>query len=160
MPVVAPEDLPGLLAKRARLMAFDVGKRSIGVAICDPALRIVSPVETIRRTTWARDAERLRTLIAYWQAGGFVVGLALNMDGSEGGSAQRCRAFGANLLSIADLPLAYFDERLSSFAAEDALDALGRRPKDPRARLDHLAAATILEDFLRRHAPRGVARDG
>ncbi|MBL8697406.1 MAG: Holliday junction resolvase RuvX [Alphaproteobacteria bacterium] len=149
MPIVAPDELPLRLAKRARLMAFDVGERTIGIAICDPGLTLVSPIETIRRTTWTRDSGRLRELVAYWTVGGFVVGLAYNMDGSEGASAQRCRAFARNLLALDDLPLAFWDERLSSFAAADALAEIGRRPKDPRARLDHVAAAVILESYLR-----------
>lgn len=148
MPIVAHDALPVLLAKRRRLMAFDVGERSLGIAICDPALSIVSPIETIRRTTWARDGARVRELVRYWEVGGLVVGLALNMDGSEGASAQRCRAFARNLLALVDLPLAFWDERLSSFAAQDRLAEAGRLPRDLRARLDHAAAAVILESYL------------
>lgn len=156
MPIVDPDLLPTVRAKRTRLMCFDVGTRTIGVAICDPGLTLVSPIETIRRTTWPRDAARLRELASYWSAGGFVVGLAYNMDGSEGPSAQRCRSFGRNLLQLVDLPLAFWDERLSSFAASDAMAEAGRLPKDPRTRLDHVAAAIILQDYLD-HLARGRA---
>lgn len=160
MPIVDPDVLPTVLAKRMRLMCFDVGQRTIGIAICDPALKLASPIETILRTTWTGDAARLRELATYWTVGGFVVGLAYNMDGSEGPSAQRCRSFGRNLLQIMDLPLAFWDERLSSFAAADAMAEAGRRPKDPRARLDHIAAAIILQDYLDRLARGRVHSDG
>ena len=91
MPICNPSDLPGMLPRRARLMGFDVGAKTIGLAVSDPGLTLASPIETIRRTRWAADAERIRQLVAYWGVGGFVVGIAFNMDGSEGPSAQRCR---------------------------------------------------------------------
>jgi putative Holliday junction resolvase len=159
MPVCNPSDLSSLLARRARLMGFDVGTRTIGLAICDPGLTLASPIETIRRTRWRDEARRIAALVAYWGVGGFVVGLALNMDDSEGPSAQRCRAFASNLLALADLPLAFWDERLSTHAAEETMRAAGARPGQRRAAIDSAAAAVILQDCLdaMRRAPGGLA---
>ena len=158
MPVCNPSDLPSLLPRRARLMAFDVGTRTIGLAISDPGLGFASPIETIRRTRWSAEAARIAELVAYWSVGGFVVGLALNMDDSEGPSAQRCRAFGRNLLAMADLPLAFWDERLSTHAAEEAMRAAGARARrrPGGAGIDSAAATIILQDcldWLRRRPP-------
>lgn len=142
------------LPKGRRLMAFDVGTKRVGLAIVDPGLTIVSPIAALRRTQWSRDAPKLAELMRYWNVGGLVVGLALNMDGSEGPSAQRCRAFARSLLGIADLPLAFWDERLSSHAAEDAMIAAGAKPAARRAGIDSAAAALILRDLLAQMAAR------
>jgi putative Holliday junction resolvase len=156
MPICNPSDLPALLPRRARLMGFDVGARTIGIAISDPALGFAAPLETIRRTRWEADAARILALVATWQAGGFVVGLALNMDDSEGPSAQRCRAFARNLLAVADLPMIFCDDRLSTAAAEDALREAGTRPGQARHGIDAVAAAIILQDALTLIARSGV----
>jgi putative holliday junction resolvase len=154
MTILDARDLLQALPKGRRLMAFDVGTRRIGLAIADPGLRIVSPIEAMRRTQWSKDAPKLAELIRYWNVGGLVVGLALNMDGSEGPSAQRCRAFARSLLAIADLPLALWDERLSSHAAEDAMIEAGVKPAARRAAVDSAAAALILRDLLAQAAAR------
>ena len=148
MPVCNPSDLPALLPRRTRLMSFDVGTRTIGLAISDPALGLATPAGTIRRTRWREEAARIAGLVAYWGVGGYVVGLALNMDDSEGPSAQRCRAFARNLLAVADLPLAFWDERLSTHAAEEAMRDAGARADRRRGGggVDSAAAAIILQD--------------
>jgi putative Holliday junction resolvase len=148
MPICNPSDLPGMLPRRARLMGFDVGAKTIGLAVSDPALTLASPIETIRRSRWAQDAERIRALASYWAVGGFVVGIAFNMDGSEGPSAQRCRAFARSLLEIADLPLVLQDERLSSHAAAEAMREAGARRGRREANIDSVAASVILQDLL------------
>lgn len=148
MPICNPSDLPGMLPRRARLMGFDVGAKTIGLAVSDPALTLASPIETIRRTRWTQDAERVRALVSYWGVGGFVVGIAFNMDGSEGPSAQRCRAFARSLLELADLPLVLQDERLSSHAAAEAMREAGARRGRREANIDSVAAAVILQDLL------------
>lgn len=158
MPVCNPSDLPALLPRRTRLMSFDVGTRTIGLAISDPALGLATPIETIRRTRWTAEAARIASLVAYWSVGGFVVGLALNMDDSEGPSAQRCRAFARNLLAVADLPLAFWDERLSTHAAEEAMRDAGARASRRKGGggIDSAAATIILQDcldWLRRRPP-------
>jgi putative Holliday junction resolvase len=160
MPVCNPSDLPRLLARRTRLMAFDVGTRTIGLAVSDPSLGLASPAGTIRRTRWREEAAEIGGKIAYWGVGGFVVGLALNMDDSEGPSAQRCRAFARNLLAVADLPLAFWDERLSTHAAEEAMREAGAGAARRRRDIDSAAAMVILQDFLdalRRAGPAPAA---
>jgi putative holliday junction resolvase len=154
MAILDARDMLQALPKGRRLMAFDVGAKRIGLAIADPGLTIVSPIDALHRTQWSKDAPRLAELIRYWNVGGLVVGLALNMDGSEGTSAQRCRAFARSLLTIADLPLALWDERLSSHAAEDAMIEAGVKPAARRAAVDSAAAAVILRDLLAQRAMR------
>ena len=154
MPILDAASVVECLPKGRRLMAFDVGTKRVGLAIADPGLTIVSPIEALKRTQWSKDGPRLAELIRYWSVGGLVVGLALNMDGSAGPSAQRCRAFARSLLEIADLPLALWDERLSSHAAEDAMIEAGVRPAARRASIDSAAAALILRDMLARVAVR------
>jgi len=154
MAIVDARNLLQALPEGRRLMAFDVGTKRVGLAIVDPGLTIVSPIAALHRTQWSRDAPKLGELISYWKVGGLVVGLALNMDGSEGPSAQRCRAFARGLLAIADLPLAFWDERLSSHAAEDAMIDAGVPPAKRRAAIDSAAAALILRDMLAQVAAR------
>jgi putative holliday junction resolvase len=150
MPIRNPADLVGALASGQRLMGLDVGEKTIGVAVSDTTFTIATPVETIRRKKFTADAERLRALIGERGAGGFVVGLPINMDGSEGPRAQSVRAFANNLLGKFDLPLAFWDERLSTAAVtRTMIDADLSRER--RAELvDKLAAAYILQGFLDR----------
>ena len=148
MPVCNPSDLPRLIARRMRLMAFDVGTKTIGLAVSDPALGFAAPAGTIRRSRWREEAARIAEAVAYWGVGGFVVGLPLNMDDSEGPSAQRCRAFARNLLAVADLPLAFWDERLSTHAAEEAMRAAGAKAARRARDIDSAAATIILQDCL------------
>lgn len=154
MPIVDAEVLLESLTRGRRLMAFDVGTKRVGLALADAGTRIVSPIEALKRTQWSKDAPRVAELIRYWNVGGLVVGLALNMDGSEGPSAQRCRSFARSLLQIADLPLSFWDERLSSHAAEDEMIAAGVKPEKRRATIDSAAAALILRDLLAAHPVR------
>lgn len=148
MPICNPSDLRALLPKRMRLMGFDVGAKTIGIAVSDPDRTLASPLETVRRAKFAQDAARIAALVEYWKVGGFVVGLAINMDGSEGPSAQRCRDFARNLLGHLDLPLIFHDERLSSFAAEEALLEGDARRSRRALDVDRAAAAVILQDAL------------
>lgn len=150
MAICNPSDLPTALTKRSRLMAFDVGTKTIGIAVSDPGLTLASPIETIRRSVWSRDVMRIEQLVHHWNVGGFVVGLALNMNDSEGPSAQRCRAFARNLLQRIDLPLSFWDERLSSYAAEEEMRAVGVKRRKREAVIDQAAAANILQDLLER----------
>ena len=148
MPIRNPADLVGALASGQRLMGLDVGEKTIGIAVSDTTFTIATPVETIRRKKFAADAERLTALVSERQVGGFVVGLPINMDGSEGPRCQSVRAFANNLLAKLDLPLAFWDERLSTAAVtRTMLDADLSRER--RAELvDKLAAAYVLQGFL------------
>src|SRR5215469_8146786 len=150
MPIRNPADLLPALAFGRRLMGLDVGEKTIGIAVSDTTFTIATPVETLRRKKFASDAERLAALVAERQVGGFVLGLPINMDGSEGPRCQSVRAFAGNLLKKLDLPLAFWDERLSTAAVtRTMLDADLSRER--RAELvDKLAAAYILQGFLDR----------
>lgn len=166
-------NLEGLLASRSQdprrrpgLLALDVSKRAIGVAGADPSWRLATPLTTIRRKVWTRDLAALRRLIAERQAGVLVIGWPLNMDGSEGPRCHSVRAFARNLDAALGLPILLFDERLTTFAAEET--AGQRKPGGAGRRgapdLDALAAAQILQDCLdvltRRTARGGSGRDG
>jgi putative holliday junction resolvase len=150
MPIRNPADLVPLPSAGLRLLGLDVGEKTIGIAVSDTTLTIASPVETLRRGKFAADVERLKKLVADHKAGGFVIGLPINMDGSEGPRCQSVRAFANNLLARIDLPLAFWDERLSTAAVtRTMLEADLSRAR--RAELvDKLAAAYILQGYLDR----------
>jgi len=148
MPILALADLRSALAPRQRLMGLDVGEKTIGLAISDSDFRVATPVDTIRRTKFAADAARLAQLIGERDVGGLVIGLPINMDGSEGPRCQSVRQFGANLLQRMTLPIAFWDERLSTAAVTRAmLEADVTRAKRARA-VDKMAAAYILQGAL------------
>jgi len=153
MPIVAIDALPAAIPARSRLMGLDVGDKTIGIAISDSDFTVAAPVETIRRTKFAADAARLADLIAGRGVGGLVIGLPVNMDGTEGPRCQSARQFAANLLKRIDLPIAFWDERLSTAAVTRAmLDLDVSRARRARA-VDKLAAAYILQgalDMIRR----------
>lgn len=140
------------LPRRGALMGLDPGTRTIGVAVTD-ALRITAtPLETIRRGRFADDAERLAGIARHRDIVGVVVGLPINMDGTEGPRAQSARAFARNVARALDLPVALADERLSTFAAGEAMQAAGV-PRRRRAQsVDRVAAAIILQGALDRLA--------
>ena len=150
MPVIDIADLTPRLAPGQRLMGLDVGAKTIGLALSDVTRIVASPYDTLKRTKFTRDAETLREILAREGVGGLVVGLPLNMDGSEGPRAQSTRQFAANLLERIDLPIAFWDERLSTKAVTRTLleaDASRRR----RAQVvDKMAAAYILQGALDR----------
>jgi putative holliday junction resolvase len=152
MPVVLIEEAAVLLPQRGALIGLDLGSKTIGVSASDPDRRLAAPVETIRRRRFALDAERLLALAAERRAVGFVLGLPFNMDGSEGPRAQSTRAFARNLAKHTELPIALWDERLSTAAVERALiDADVSRAKR-KAVIDQHAAAYILQGALDRLA--------
>jgi putative holliday junction resolvase len=130
------------------VIGLDLGSKTIGIAISDITRRIASPIETILRKKFTEDAKRLLAIAAERQAGLFVLGLPLNMDGSEGPRVQSTRAFARNLGKLTPLPIAFWDERLSTAAVERMLiDADTSRAR--RAEIvDKLAAAYILQSAL------------
>ena len=140
----------GLLAPGRALLGLDFGTKTIGVAASDTLRRVASPIETIRRTRFGADALRLLAIAGGRDVGGFVIGLPRNMDGSEGPRAQSTRALARNLSALTELPIAFWDERLSTVAAERALlevDASRRRRAEV---IDQVAASYILQGFLDR----------
>jgi putative Holliday junction resolvase len=154
MPLVTLDDLP----REGALLALDPGARRIGVAACDPRRTIVSPVSIITRGKFADDAAAIFAAYNSRDCAGMIVGLPLNMDGSEGPRAQSARALARNLLKLRDMPIAMHDERLSSAEAEDRLREAGVRAARRGAARDQVAAAIILEGALSRLAPPSLPR--
>ena len=134
------------------LLGLDLGTRTIGVAASDPARRLAMPVETVRRSRFAADADTLRALCAARGAAGLVLGLPVNMDGTEGPRCQSSRAFARNIAAALSLPVLLWDERLSTAAVERALIALDTSRRRRAAIIDAQAAAYILQGALDRLA--------
>ena len=157
MPILALAELRSALAPRQRLLGLDVGEKTVGLAISDSDFRVATPVDTIRRTKFAADAARLAQLIGERDVGGLVIGLPVNMDGSEGPRCQSVRQFAANLLKGMELPIAFWDERLSTAAVtRTMIEQDVSRARRAKA-VDKMAAAYILQgalDALVRQAQR------
>ncbi|MCH8238365.1 MAG: Holliday junction resolvase RuvX [Proteobacteria bacterium] len=137
------------LAPEQRLLGLDVGAKTVGLALSDVSLMVATAVETIRRGKFAEDAARLRVLIAAEGVGGLIIGLPLNMDGTEGPRCQSVRQFAENLLEHVDLPIAFWDERLSTKAVERVLIKEADMTRKRRAEvIDKMAAAYILQGAL------------
>ena len=153
----ALRELAGRLPPGARLLGLDLGTKTIGLALSDVTRSVATPLETIRRAKFQKDADSLLAVAARFEVGGLVIGLPLNMDGSEGPRAQATRAFARNLASRTELPMAFWDERLSTAAVTRTLiEADASRAR--RAELvDKMAAAYILQGALDRL--RAMARD-
>ncbi|MET0540106.1 MAG: Holliday junction resolvase RuvX [Xanthobacteraceae bacterium] len=148
--ILAVSELPSRLPVRGALIGLDVGTKRIGVATSDPDRRLASPVETIARRSFALDAARLLALAAERKAVGLILGFPVNMDGSQGPRAQSVRAFARNLLRLTDLPIALWDERLSTVAVERALIAQDVSRARRAKVIDQHAAAFILQGALDR----------
>ena len=152
---VAIEDLGLLLAKDARLLGLDVGTKTIGLALSDVSRSIATPYDTIRRTKFTEDAQVIRDIVRQQEVGALVIGLPINLDGSEGPRAQSTRAFARNLGPIVKLPMLFWDERLSTAAVERHLIEADASRKRRAEVVDRMAAAYILQgalDRLRRMA--------
>jgi len=145
MPIVTLEDLPD-----GPLLALDPGTKTIGVAACGASRGLSTPVETIKRTKFTIDAERVFALLDERKAVAIVMGLPVNMDGSEGPRVQSVRAMARNLMRLRDLPIVFQDERLSTFEAEEKLISVGVRRDKRKDIIDAHAAANILQSALDR----------
>ncbi len=150
MTVITIEQLPTLLSSGSTLAGLDLGNKTIGVAVSDLGLSFAHPRPVIIRKKFTLDANALITLLTKENVGAMVIGLPINMNGSEGQHAQKSRAFVRSLANIIELPFAYWDERLSTVAAERALLEMdmSRRKRDQR--IDSAAAAFILQGVLDR----------
>ncbi len=148
MPVLSLMEAASLLPARGALIGLDLGTKTIGVAVSDPDRRLAAPVETIARKRFNLDAERIFALAAERRATGFVLGLPINMDGTEGPRAQSTRAFARNLAKLTELPIALWDERLSTAAVERALIEADASRSKRKAVIDQHAAAYILQGAL------------
>ncbi|MBS0124131.1 Holliday junction resolvase RuvX [Thetidibacter halocola] len=132
------------------IAGLDFGEKTIGVAVSDTLCSVATPLETIRRRKFGLDAERLRAIIADRRIGGLVLGLPRNMDGSEGPRCQSTRAFARNFAREWDGPITFWDERLSTVAAERALLEADTSRKRRAEVIDHVAASYILQGALDR----------
>ena len=135
---------------RGALVGLDLGTKTIGVAVSDPDRRLAAGVETIQRKAFRADAARLKAIAAERAAVGFVLGLPINMDGSEGPRSQSVRQFARNLAKLIDLPHAFWDERLSTAAVTRTLLAADLSRRRRAETVDKMAAAYILQGALDR----------
>ena len=144
------EDFAPLLGPMQALAGLDYGSKTIGIAVSDRLRSVASPLRTIRRRKFRDDAEALLAIMAEREIGGLVLGLPRNMDGSEGPRCQSTRAFARNLSALTPVPIAFWDERLSTVAAERALlEADTSRARRAEV-IDHVAAGFILQGALDR----------
>lgn len=153
MALVLPlNDIVPHLPPRGALIGLDLGTKTIGVAVCDPDRRIATAVETVARSNFTKDAARLLALAAERNVTGFVLGLPINMDGTEGPRAQSTRAFARNFAKLTELPIGLWDERLSTAAVEREL--IGHDVSRARRAevIDQHAAMFILQGALDRLA--------
>lgn len=149
MPIIEVQTLKHGEAGKYRLLGIDVGTKTLGLALSDFSLTVATPHKTIRRTKFMADCQHLKALIHEHDVGGLLLGLPVSMDGTEGPKCQSVRQFAANLLGVMDLPLAFWDERLSTAAIERMLitevDMSRKRRKEV---VDTAAAAYILQGAL------------
>ncbi len=144
------QDLPGLLGRSGRILALDLGTKTIGLALSDPARTVATPLETIKRTKFTKDAIALDTVIQEWDIAALILGLPRNMDGSEGPRCQSTRQFARNLKHRGlTLPVSFWDERLSTSAVERFLVQGADMTRKRRGEVvDKMAAAYILQGAL------------
>ncbi|HEY4115025.1 MAG TPA: Holliday junction resolvase RuvX [Rhizomicrobium sp.] len=144
------------IEKGQRLLGLDLGEKTIGLALSDTLLTVATPYETLKRGKFTADAARLDEIVARERVGGLVIGLPLNMDGSDGPSAQSARAFARNFAARSPLPLVLWDERLSTAAVQRDMIAADASRKRRAASVDKVAAAYILQGALEamRNLPR------
>jgi putative Holliday junction resolvase len=150
MPVLTLIETAPLLPVRGALIGLDLGTKTIGVAVSDPDRRLATSVETVARKRFTFDATRLIELASERRAVGFVLGLPINMDGTEGPRAQSTRAFARNFANLTRLPIALWDERLSTAAVERELIAADVSRAKRKAVIDQHAATFILQGALDR----------
>ncbi|HXM84537.1 MAG TPA: Holliday junction resolvase RuvX [Stellaceae bacterium] len=155
MPICNPTDLKALMKPGERLLGLDVGTKTIGMALSDTRLVIATPFDTIRRTRFRDDLVRIKQEVAKHGVGGIVVGLPLALEGGEGPRAQGVRQFAKNLLAQLDLPLTFWDERLSTAAVERGMIEADITRKRRAQIVDRAAAAYILQGLLDRLARSG-----
>lgn len=150
MAIVTIEQLPALLAGGKTLAGLDLGDKTIGVAVSDRGLSFAHPRQVITRKKFTLDVAALLAMLAKENTAAIVIGLPINMDGSEGPRAQKSRAFVRNAAILTDLPFLFWDERLSTVAAERVLIEMDVSRKKRDGRIDSAAAAFILQGVLDR----------
>ncbi len=150
--LVDVETLASRIGRNERLIGLDLGTKTIGMALSDVELRLATPYDTIRRTKFSQDATALFQVMKAMDVRGLVIGLPLNMDGTEGPRAQATRAFVRNLSALTDAPIAFWDERLSTAAVTRELIAQDVSRAKRAAVVDKMAAAYVLQGALDRIA--------
>ena len=145
-------DFGAALPPMRPLLGLDLGTKTIGVALSDRLLGVGTALETIKRKKFTADADRLATLVKTHEVAGLILGLPRKMDGSEGPRAQATRAFARNFDRLGDMPISFWDERLSTVAAEKALLEADTTRKRRAEVIDHVAAGYILQGLLDRLA--------
>jgi putative Holliday junction resolvase len=148
--IINIEDLPGRLAGGKTLAGLDLGDKTIGIAVSDRGFAFAHPRPVIMRRKFSLDAAALVAMLQKENAGAVVIGLPINMDGSEGPRAQKSRAFVRNMAQVTDLPFALWDERLSTVAAERTLIEMDFSRRKRAGKIDSAAAAFILQGVLDR----------
>jgi putative Holliday junction resolvase len=148
--VADPLELKAGLKPGQRLLGLDLGEKTIGLALSDVGLVVATPTETIRRTKFSKDADLLKAVIAKHDVGGLVIGLPINMDGSEGPAAQSARAFARNFSAKLGLPILFWDERLSTAAVTRTLLEADASRKRRSEVVDKMAASYNLQRALDR----------
>ncbi len=154
------EDFAAALPPHRALAGLDFGDKTIGIAVSDLMLSVATPLQTIRRSKFTTDAAQLLEVLTARSIGGIILGLPRNMDGTEGPRCQKTRAFARNLSRLTDLPIGYWDERLSTVAAERALLEADTTRKRRAEVIDHVAASYILQGALDRLAHLKVQTHG
>ncbi len=156
MPELSITDVTNTVDRGQRLLGLDMGEKTIGLALSDTTFTIASPLETLKRTKFTKDAERLEVIIAENSVGGLVFGLPVNMDGTEGPRCQSVRQFARDFGKRLTLPFALWDERMSTAAVERVLVEQVDMTRKRRAEVvDKAAAAYILQGAL--DARRGAS---
>jgi putative Holliday junction resolvase len=148
--IVAIPEFRSAIARNTRLLGLDLGEKTIGLALSDTSLSVATPMETLKRGKFATDALKLDAIIFAQHVGGLVVGLPLNMDGSDGPSAQSARAFARNFAARSQLPILMWDERLSTAAVTRTLLTADASRKRRGEVVDKMAAGYILQGALDR----------
>lgn len=154
-------DFAASLPSHTALIGLDLGDKTIGVAVTDGMRTVATPLETVKRKKFGIDAARLIEIITDRNIGGVILGLPRNMDGSEGPRCQSTRAFARNFEKLSPLPIGFWDERLSTVAAEKALLEADTSRKRRAEVIDHVAASYILQGVLDRlqHLRRATEGD-
>ena len=147
------------LPRLGAIMGLDLGEKTVGVAVSDTYRKVATPLETVRRKKFTLDAARILELTAERDIKAIILGLPRNMDGSEGARCQSTRAFARNLSRLTDIQISFWDERLSTVAAERALLEADTSRKRRAEVIDHVAAGYILQGVLDRLAVIGAQHD-
>ena len=148
--ILPPEEFAGALAAGARLFGLDLGTKTIGIALSDVSRMIASGLETLARSKFTADAQALLALAQKYGVGGLVIGLPINLDGTEGPRAQATRAFARNLARLTPLPILLWDERLTTAEAERMLIEADTSRRRRAQVIDKVAATIILQGALDR----------